>query len=177
MSLHPPVTTADRRLGPSSAPVTLVEFGDYECSYCGQAHDIVKALIAEFGDDLRYVFRNYPLVQIHPYAMGASLVAEAADDEQFWILHDLLYANQDALDADDLIALAEQAGVPQQAAMDALNGATQAKIRADVESGDASGLEGTPTFFINGRRHDGDWSQAALSQAVSQTLRAAARGR
>lgn len=173
MSLQPPVTTADRSLGPAHAPVTLVEFGDYECSYCGQAHDIVKGLIAAFGDQLRYVFRNYPLVQIHPYAMGASLVAEAAGPDQFWALHDLLYANQDALDADDLIVMAKRAGVAEQDAVDALNGATQAKIRADVESGDASGLEGTPTFFINGQRHDGDWSLAALTAAI----RAAAHGR
>jgi protein-disulfide isomerase len=173
VSLHPPVTSADHTLGPSNAPLTLVEFGDYQCGYCAQAHDIVKSLIAEFGDDLRYVFRNYPLVQIHPYAMGAALAAESAGPEQFWALHDLLYANQDALDADDLIVMAKRCGVSEQAAIDALNGGTQAKIRADVESGDASGLEGTPTFFINGRRHDGDWSLERLSAA----LRAAAHGR
>ncbi len=171
--LSPPVTPADRSLGPASAPVTLVEFGDYECSYCAEAHSIVKGLIAEFGDELCYVFRNYPLVQIHPHALGAALVAEAADDAQFWPLHDLLYANQDALDAESLIAMAQEAGVSQDRAMGALDGATQAKIRADVESGDASDLQGTPTFFINGRRHDGDWSQPALSQAI----RAAAHGR
>lgn len=173
MSLQPPVTTADRSLGPLDAPVSLVEFGDYECSYCGQAHAIVKALLSAFGDDLRYVFRNYPLVQIHPYALGASLVAEAADAEHFWALHDLLYANQDALDADSLVAMAQQAGVPQDDAVRALNGGDQAKIRADMASGDASGLEGTPTFFINGRRHDGDWSEAALAKA----LRSAAHDR
>lgn len=173
MSLKPPVSSADHSLGPTHAPVTLVEFGDYECSYCGQAHEIVKALVAEFGDQLRYVFRNYPLVQIHPQAMAAALVAEAAGPDAFWPLHDLLYANQDALDVDDLIAMARQAGVSEKDAMSALAGGTQAKIRADVESGDASGLEGTPTFFINGERHDGDWSQASLSAA----LRAAAHGR
>jgi len=173
VSLQPPVTTADHSLGPTDAPVTLVEFGDYECSYCGQAHDIVKSLIAEFGDGLRYVFRNYPLVQIHPHAMGASLVAEAASPEHFWGLHDLLYANQDSLDVDDLIVMARRAGVPEQAAVDALNGATRPKINADVASGDASGLEGTPSFFINGQRHEGDWSLAALTTA----LRAAAHGR
>ncbi len=170
MNLQPPTRASDHSLGPSNAPVELVEFGDYECPYCRTAHAIVKALIAEFGDGLRYVFRNYPLESIHPDAMNAALVAESASGAQFWALHDLIYTHQDAIDEASLVGYARKAGVPDAKVRAALEGSTRAKVEADMASGDASGIRGTPTFFIDGKRYDADWSEPALRQALQRAM-------
>lgn len=171
--LTPSVNSSDRSLGPDDAPVTLVEFGDYQCPYCARANGIVHDLIGRFGDELRYVFRNFPL-PMHQFALPAALVAEAAQGDHFWSLHDRLYQHQDALDPDHLLHFAEQSGLSGEEVLAALNGATADKIRSDVESGEASGIQGTPTFYINGRRHDGDWSLEGLTEAVKEALSVAA---
>ena len=159
----------DHVRGPIQAPVTVVEYGDFECPYCGQAEPVVRELIREFGD-LRYVWRHLPLNDVHPRAQLAAEAAEAASDQgAFWEMHDLLLDNQDALRPDDLIGYAEQLGLDGERFTDSLrmhSGAT--RVAEDVDSADLSGVSGTPTFFINGRRHHGAYDVATLSAAVRE---------
>ena len=166
MSLTPQVTSADHVRGDVSAMMTLVEFGDYQCSFCATAVDNIKALQDELGGRLQFVFRNFPLTQIHPNALAAALVAEAAHPSQFWDLHDLLYANSGQLDPDSLVAYAREAGVSEDKALAALDGSTLSRIQQDIDSGEASGVQGTPAFFVNGRRYDGDWQGRGLAHAL-----------
>lgn len=168
MSLLPPVNSADRMTGHISSPITLVEFGDYECSYCRQAAPIIQALLADRSLEFRFVFRNYPLVDIHPDAMNAALVAESAADDVFWKLHLALFESQDALDPEWLIACAVKAGVPEANARNGLRGSTRPKVDGDLSSGDRSGVQGTPAFFVNGRRHEGDWTNGSLADAIAR---------
>ena len=168
MKLQPAVDGDDRTKGPAAAPVTLVEFGDYQCPYCAEAQPIVKALLAEYGESLRYVFRNYPLTELHPDALNAASVAESAETENFWVLHNVLFDNQDDLDPASLIEFAITAGVSENDARGGLGGSTRSKIAADKQSGDRSGVRGTPAFYINGWRHDGDWSYEALKEALQR---------
>ncbi len=149
--------------------MTLVEFGDYECSFCAMAQQTVKALQAEFGGRLRFVFRNFPLVEMHPNALAAALVAEAAGPDQFWRLHDLLYANSGDLSPESLLGYAREAGFTEATALEALNGATLDKVQRDLDSGTSSGVQGTPAFFVNGRLHEGEWRGQALAQALLDT--------
>lgn len=168
MSLLPPVTSDDRMTGHTSSPITLVEFGDYECPYCRQAAPIVQAMLADRSLEFRYVFRNYPLVDLHANAMNAALVAESAADDVFWKLHLALFENQGALDPERLIAYAVKAGVPEARARNGLHGSTRPKVEGDLSSGERSGVQGTPAFFVNGRRHDGDWSHGSLADAIAR---------
>jgi len=162
----------DRVRGPDQAPVTLVEYGDFECPYCGRAEPVVRALLAGYGD-LRYVWRHLPLTDVHPHAQLAAEATEAAASQgKFWPMHDQLLANQGALTAKDLIRYAGQLGLDtEQFTRDLRDHTGQAKIAADVDSADLSGVSGTPTFFINGKRHHGDYDIGTLSQAV-QSARA-----
>jgi protein-disulfide isomerase len=172
MTLMPPVTSADHVQGDSNPPMTLVEFGDYECSFCAMAQDTIKALQDEFGGRLRFVFRNFPLMQIHPNALAAALVAEAAEPDQFWRLHDLLYANPGRLDADSLLAYAVEVGVSEDKAHAALDGATLSRVQRDIDSGEASLVQGTPAFFVNGRLYEGEWQGQELAHALLHSARA-----
>jgi Na+/H+ antiporter NhaA len=162
----------DHVRGPDRAPVTLVEYGDFECPYCGQAEPVVRELLADYGD-LRYVWRHLPLTDVHPHAQEAA--EAAASQGKFWPIHDQLLDHQDALTAKDLIRYAGEAGLnTERFTADLRNHAGQAKIAADVDSADLSGVSGTPTFFINGKRHHGAYDVATLSDAVrtarTQTL-------
>lgn len=163
-----PISASDHVQGDKNATVTLVEYGDYECSYCGEAHQIVKNAQAQMGDKLRFVFRNFPLSDVHPHAAHAAEAAEAADAQgQFWPMHDKLYENQQNLEDADLISYANQLGLDEKkfaAGMEA--GKSDAKIQADFEGGAESGVNGTPSFFINGARFDGDWQGDGLLQAL-----------
>jgi len=162
-SLTPPVDDErDHTAGPASAPVTLVEYGDYQCPYCGMAYPIVKSLQRALGDELRFVFRNFPLVESHPDAEHAAEAAESAGAQgMFWAMHDVLYENQQALDDRALLAYGEQVGVDtEQLATDLEQGTYRARVREDFRSGVRSGVNGTPTFFINGGRYDGSWTDA-----------------
>jgi Na+/H+ antiporter NhaA len=158
----------DHIRGPTEAPVTLVEYGDFECPYCGMAEPVVRELLREFGD-LRYVWRHLPLSDVHPNARLAAETAEAASDQgAFWEMHDLLFEHQDALQPDDLIGYAERLGLDvERFAKDLTQraGATT-RVEEDVDGADLSGVSGTPTFFINGRRHYGAYDIATLSAAV-----------
>ena len=163
-----PVSDRDHAQGPDDAPVTLVEYGDYECPYCGQAYLIVQQAQQQLGDRLRFVFRNFPLTSSHPYAEGAAEAAEAAGAQgQFWPMHDLLYENQDALDMPDLERYASQLGLD----LDRFNADLRDhryadRVREDFMSGVRSGVNGTPTFFINGDRYDGSWDAGSLVPAL-----------
>lgn len=176
--LQPPVGPADHCRGPAGAPVTLVEYGDYECPHCGRAYVVLATVLPALGDDVRFAFRNFPLAQSHPHAQSAAEAAESVaahgGARAFWAVHDLLYENQDALEPDDLLEYAKRTGVdPALVASDLSTGAMAARVRADFKSGTRSGVNGTPTFFVNGRRFDGDWEDPA---AFAAALRAAARG-
>ncbi len=165
----------DHIRGPVDAPVTVVEYGDFECPYCGQAEPIVRQLLADLGD-VRYVWRHLPLTDVHPHAQLAAEAAQAAAAQgAFWEMHDLLFQHQDALRREDLLAYAEQLGLD----VDAFDrdrsertGAEQ--VADDIESADLSSVGGTPTFFINGRRHYGAYDITALKASV-KTARALAR--
>ena len=157
----------DHVRGPVEAPVTVVEYGDFECPYCGQAEPVVRELLGEFGD-VAYVWRHLPLSDVHPNAQLAAEAAEAAADQgAFWEMHDLLLGNQDALGPDDLVGYAERLGLDLDRFTTALGEhAGAGRVAEDVDSADLSGVSGTPTFFVNGRRHYGAYDIATLSDAV-----------
>jgi Na+/H+ antiporter NhaA len=157
----------DHIRGPIEASVTVVEYGDFECPYCGQAEPFVRELLREFGD-VRYVWRHLPLNDVHPHAQLAAEAAEAAAaQEAFWPMHDLLLDHQDALRPADLIRYAEQLGLDIEHFSSQLREHAGAnRVAEDVNSADLSGVSGTPTFFINGRRHYGAYDTATLSDAV-----------
>jgi protein-disulfide isomerase len=159
-TLTPSVTERDHIAGPGDAPVTLVEYGDYECPYCGMAYPIVKAAQHKLGDQLRFVFRNFPLREIHPHAQHAAEAAESAGAQgQFWAMHDTLFEHQHALEDEDLVRYAEATAVdPTRLAEDLANGTYEKHVRDDFRSGVRSGVNGTPTFFINGERYNGPWA-------------------
>jgi protein-disulfide isomerase len=170
--LKPPVGPHDHVQGPAEAPVTLVEYGDYECPYCGEAYPVVKALQKRLGDQMRFVFRNFPLAQAHPHAEHAAEGAEAAGAQgKFWEMHDMLYENQDALEDEDLVryARALHLDVPR-FVKEMESGAHLERVREDFRSGVRSGVNGTPTFFINGARHDGPFDLASLLAAIEEEV-------
>ncbi len=172
----------DHSIGPIDAPVTLVEYGDYECPFCRQAHPIVQQLQRQFGRQLRFVFRNFPLTQVHPHALGAAQAAESvaasAGSDAFWEMHHAIFEHQgdsrDALDEAHLVAYAADAGAdPVQVKRDLANKTFEAKVKGDFISGIRSGVNGTPTFFINGRRFEGDWTdRQAFAAALDEAARA-----
>jgi Na+/H+ antiporter NhaA len=166
----------DHIRGSPAAPVTLVEYGDYQCPYCGQAEIVVRELLEAFGDELRYVWRHLPLTDVHPNAQMAAEAAEAAAAQgAFWEMHDLLLANQDALTGFDLRRHAQELGLDVERFVDDLHRrAHLERVEEDVASADASGVAGTPTFFINGSRHHGAYDVSTLTAAVRAAW---ARGR
>jgi protein-disulfide isomerase len=157
----------DHIRGPLDAPVTLVEYGDFECPYCGRAEPIIRELLAGFGD-LRYVWRHLPLSDVHQYAQLAAEASEAAADRgKFWEMYDLLLSHQDTLRGRDLMQYADQLGLDSERFEDYLRKRKGAgRIARDVESADDSEVSGTPTFFINGRRHYGAYDVDTLAAAV-----------
>ncbi|HEU4507306.1 MAG TPA: DsbA family protein [Pyrinomonadaceae bacterium] len=163
-----PVGKRDHILGPEDAPVTLVEYGDYECPYCGAAHSILKEVQRVMGDSVRFVFRHFPLTQIHPHAEAAAEAAESAGaQDRFWEMHDVLYQNQQMLDARHLVTFAEQLRLDtDRFARDLLDHVHHDRVREDFTSGVRSGVNGTPAFFINGWRYDGSWEFSPLLKAL-----------
>jgi protein-disulfide isomerase len=170
-----PVVPEDHSQGDAAAPCTLVEYGDYQCPYCGQAYSVVKRLQKHFGKRLRFVFRNFPLNQAHQYAEVAAETAEfAAAHGKFWEMHDLLYENQDRLDIDLLAELAEKLQLSVKDLQAALQAGTyRSRVRADFSGGVRSGVNGTPSFFINGQRHDEAPGYQELVDAIGRALTAA----
>jgi protein-disulfide isomerase len=166
--LTPPLGDRDHVLGPADAPASLVEYGDFECPYCGIAYPIVASILQRTGDSIRFAFRHFPLTQVHPHAQHAAEMAEAAGSGgKFWAMHDMLFQNQDALEDEDLISYAAQLGIHPDWATQALATHTFApRVREDFMSGVRSGVNGTPTFFINGLRYDGPWDEPTLLEAL-----------
>ncbi|MFJ2884816.1 Na+/H+ antiporter NhaA [Streptomyces sp. NPDC087305] len=158
----------DHLRGPRHAPVTVVEYGDYECPYCGQAEPVVRELLGAFGDEVRYVWRHLPLTDVHTHAQLAAEASEAAALQGgYWEMHDLLLSHQGALRFNDLRDYAGQIGLDiARFARDMMAHAGAGHVAEDVESADLSGVAGTPTFFVNGRRHHGAYDIEGLSQAV-----------
>jgi protein-disulfide isomerase len=161
---------SDHIQGPADAPLTLLEYGDYECPYCGQAYPIVKQLQKQLGDRLRFVFRTFPITTAHPHSEQAAEAAEAANGQgRFWEMHDYLYEHQQHLDDSDLHAYAEQLGLDLDRFDRDLADHTYAeRVREDFMSGVRSGVNGTPSFYINGIRHDASYDYETLLSALER---------
>ena len=168
-----PVGTRDHAQGPADAAVTLVEYGDYECPHCGRAYPIIKDVQRRLGSKLRFVFRNFPIGESHPHAEHAAEAAEgAATQGRFWEMHDMLYEHQQALDDSHLAGYAVTLGLDARIFERELRAhAHQARVREDFMSGVRSGVNGTPTFFINGVRFDGSWDPNTLTEALLAVAR------
>jgi protein-disulfide isomerase len=167
-----PVTERDHISGPIDAPVTLVEYGDYECPYCGAAYSIVKRVQKKMGDQLCFVFRNFPLTESHPYALHAAQAAEAAGlQSKFWEMHDLLFENQETLDDESLLTFAAALKLDlNKWRRDFSSDEVATRIEQDFSSGVRSGVNGTPTFFINGVRHDASFEYPVLLAALQSQV-------
>jgi protein-disulfide isomerase len=168
-----PVGPEDHSRGPENAALTVVEYGDYQCPYCGQAYVIVEKLARTFESSLRLVFRNLPLADMHPHAQAAAEMAEAvALQGKFWPMHDMLYENQKSLDDDALRAYAKNVGADLTQVEEALaSGVPRARVEADLEGAIRSGANGTPTFFVNGARYDGSWFYDDFAEYLQTTLK------
>jgi protein-disulfide isomerase len=173
-----PVSVRDHIAGPATAPATLLEYGDYECPFCGAAHPIVQQVRKQLGNRLRFVFRHFPLANIHPRAEPAAEAAEAAGAQgRFWEMHDLLYERQDALEEEDLVERAEILGLDVARFVRELSERTHApRVREDFLSGVRSGVNGTPAFYINGIRHDGGFDFPTLVEAIELAMETRHRG-
>jgi protein-disulfide isomerase len=166
-----PVTEdRDHIQGPANAAVTVVEYGDYECPYCGAAYPIVKEVQNRMGERLRFAFRNFPIPTSHPHAEQAAEAAEAAANQgRFWEMHDLLYENQQRLRDQDLRAYAERLGLAvERFDKELAEHVHAARVQEDFMSGVRSGVNGTPTFYINGARHDASYELDTLLAALER---------
>jgi protein-disulfide isomerase len=164
------VTSKDHIRGNVNAPITLLEYGDYQCAYCGLAHSITKRIQEHFGEKLRFVYRNFPLTKLHPHAEIAAEAAEFAGVHgRFWEMYDLIYENQKHLSLDTLLQLARMIKLSDADLLDVLNNRTySSKIQSDVLTGDLSQVHGTPTFFINGRLYKGSYDFEDFVSAIEQ---------
>jgi protein-disulfide isomerase len=173
MSARIPLTLPDperdHTSGSAEGSIKLLEYGDYECPFCGEAQSIVKEIQRRLGDDLLFAFRHFPLTNIHPHAEHAAEAAEAASAQgNFWGMHDLLFENQGALEDEDLLAYAGELGLDQtQLVRDVTSSVYSPRIREDFKSGARGGVNGTPTFFINGERYDGEFDLRYLLSALT----------
>src|SRR5580658_2178563 len=172
-----PIAGRDHIQGPIEAPIALLEYGDYECPYCGAAYPVIKAAQKRLGDRLCFVFRNFPLVNSHPHAQNAAEAAEAAGAQgRFWEMHDMLYENQQALEDEDLAQYATALGLDVQRLMaDVEADAHLARVREDFKSGARAGVNGTPTFFVNGVRYDGPPGVDAMIEAITRRAKKSLR--
>ncbi|HEV7640569.1 MAG TPA: DsbA family protein [Gaiellaceae bacterium] len=167
-----PLGPEDHTAGPPTARVTLVEYGDYECPFCKRANPVVKRLQRLLEEDLLFAYRHFPLAQIHPHALDAAIAAEAAGaQDRFWEMHDLLFAHQDRLAPRNLLVLARTIDLDlERFAEDLTQRTYEPKVRRDFMTGVRSGVNGTPTFFINGVRHNGSWDLESLLDGIRSTL-------
>jgi protein-disulfide isomerase len=165
-----PMAGHDHIQGPINAPFALVEYGDYQCPYCGEAYPLVKAIQERLGDKLCFAFRNFPLTTMHPHAEHAAEAAEAAAGQgKFWEMHDILFENQNALEDDDIEQYAESLGLDSERLMgEVLSGAHALRLKEDFRGGARNGVNGTPTFFVNGVRYDGPPGVAGLFAALTE---------
>jgi protein-disulfide isomerase len=172
--LQPPLSERDHVQGPATAAALLVEYGDYQCPFCAQAHPIVKAVQARLGGQMRFAFRHFPLTEIHPRAVIAAEAAEAAGAQgRFWEMHDRLFENQPAFDDADLVRYGQALGLDMPRFVGEIaEHVWEPRIREQFMSGVRSGVNGTPTFFINGTRHDGPWDADTLTDALTAAVHA-----
>ena len=170
--LASPANEDDYKEGSLSAPIVLVEYGDYQCPYCAQAVGVVQELQNELGEQLCYIFRYFPLVQMHPRAIAAARAAEsAAAQGQFWQMHYELFSNQDNLGDDDLLSYAGNLDLDvDKFKQDLESKKTEQRIQTDIQTGDESGIQGTPAFFINGAYHRGSWMLDDMRAALKAIL-------
>ena len=166
-----PVAGRDHIQGDIDAPIALVEYGDYECPVCGEVYPIIKAIQERMGDNLCFAYRNFPLANVHPHAESAAEAAESAGAQgKFWEMHDILFENQDALELDDLAEYAAVIGLDARRMLaDILYHTNEARVREDFKSGVRGGVNGTPSFFINGERYDGARGLDPLLAALTQS--------
>jgi protein-disulfide isomerase len=171
-TLRVPVSSLDHIEGSEDALVTLVEYGDFQCPHCRAAHPVVEKLQRHFGEKLRFAFRHFPLTEIHPYAAAAAESAEFAGAHQrFWEMHDGIYENQDRLDFQLLFILAGNLSLSAPSLEQALaKGQYKPKVEQDFLGGVRSGVNGTPGFFINGRRHDGGYDYSDMAEAIDDAM-------
>lgn len=170
-NLRVPVGQDDHVKGNPDAPLEIVEYGDFQCPYCGEAYPQVKALQQRLGNKARFVFRNFPLTQIHKYARAAAIASEAAGAQgKFWEMHDILFENQDKLTDKDLFRYAEKIGLDMNKFRNDFENQTFAsKVDRDFEGGIRSGVNNTPSFYVNGQKQD-DLNEEELLE-VSKTAR------
>lgn len=170
--LIPVVNSNDHIFGNPAARLELVEYGDYECPYCGRAYPLVKDIQQKLGDQLKFVFRNFPLSKIHPNAFFAAIATEAAGLQgKFWEMHDLIFENQRNLDTENILRFARAIGLdPERFETDTRQKSLAAKVEKDFESGLRSGVNRTPTFFINEKKYEGSWSGDQLLQYLRSQL-------
>jgi protein-disulfide isomerase len=166
-----PLTARDHIQGPRDATVELVEYGDYQCPHCKAAYPVVKLIQAEFDTNLRFAYRHFPLIEIHPLAEPAAEAAEAAGAQgKFWEMHDLLFEYSPQLEPADLLAIAAEIDLDiRRFADDLAKRRHMRRVREDIESGATSGVAGTPTFFVNGVQHLGGYDLESLREAVLAT--------
>lgn len=171
--LTPPVNHQDHRMGTNRAVATLVEYADYQCPYCGDAAQILKGVRQQLGDRLQFVFRNFPLADAHPNALQAAEAAEAAGFQgKFWEMHDVLFEHQRQLDSAHLVRFARQLGLDlDRFEQDMKDHTAYARIQSNVESGRRSGVDQTPSFFIDGERYEGDWESNQLLESLASRAR------
>ena len=162
----------DHIRGRINAPISLLEYGDYECPFCGEAQPIVREIQRRLGDDLCFAFRHFPLTNVHPHAEHAAEAAEAAGEQgDFWPMHETLFDNQDALDDESLTEYAAALGLNEvRFIQEVVSGAHAQRIRDDFKAGVRAGVNGTPCFFINGQRYDGERGLAPLMAVLSQSV-------
>lgn len=167
--LTPPLGPDDHVLGPSAVRVALAEYGDYECPFCARAHHQAQKVIRDFGSSMRFAFRHFPITQAHPHALQAAEAAEAAGAQgSFWRMHDMLFENQHALELEHLCGYATALDLDVARFIDDMGShAYLERVKRDFRSGARSGVNGTPTFFIDGERFDGSWDAETLEMAVS----------
>jgi protein-disulfide isomerase len=172
-SLRNPVSAADHAQGRADAAVTLVEYGDYQCPHCGAAYPVVQQLQQRLGDDLRFVFRNFPLAEMHPDAVSAAMTAEyGAAHAHFWEIHDALFENQQRLGLELYGEIVMELGLDAKELRAALETDTYLdRVQTDFNGGVRSGVNGTPTFFINGQRYDGSHDFESMAEALGETVR------
>jgi protein-disulfide isomerase len=173
MSLAIPINKDDHVLGPDDAPVSMVEYGDFECPHCAAAHLVIKPVLERMGTRLRFAYRHMPLTQVHPNAELAAEAAEAAGAQgKFWQMHDALFEHQDELSPDLLPALAQGLGLDMKRLVEDLNSRRyRDKVRQDFMGAVRSGAAGTPTFFINGERYEGAYDEVSMVEALDEAAR------
>jgi len=170
--LKPVVSGNDHIQGNASAALELVEYGDYQCPFCGAAYPIIKKIQRTLGDNLKFVFRNFPLAEMHPNAFNAAVAAEAAGLQgKFWKMHDIIYENQEALAWDDLFAYAKSLGLDlERFKKDISKQEIADRVENDFEGGIRSGVNGTPSFYINGKKYNGDYEEKIFTRYLKSLL-------